>query len=91
MRRSDRNLGKQEPDTKKCRTDKVGARIPGTAREMYYCKIDNEDCRFVMPFGFDYICMHLNNHEFYAPPDEDHGKIVAMFLTDPKGKCIYRL
>ena len=78
-----RHRGMQEPDLVKGWTHKVGAIIPGTSREMYYCKIDNEDCRFAMPFGFDYICQHLNNHEFMTPRDEDHGKVIAMFIADP--------
>ena len=88
MQENARHRGMQEPDLVKCRTDKVGSVIPGTAREMYYCKIDNEDCKFAMPFGFDYICQHLNNHEFMTPRDEDHGKVIAMFIADPPAKTL---
>ena len=64
MHKSARSTGNQEPDLEKCRTARVGALIPGTAQEMYYCRVENEECKFAMPFGFDYICRHLNNHSF---------------------------
>jgi hypothetical protein len=86
MHKSAQNKGKQDPDLAKCQTGRVGSVLPGTTREMYYCRIDNEDCRFAMPFGFDYICKHLNNHEFLTSDDEDHGKVIAMFIADSTGK-----
>ena len=64
MHKFARQRGSQEPDLEKCRTSGVGALIPGTAEEMCYCRIDNEDCKFAIPFGFDYICQHLNNRDF---------------------------
>lgn len=85
-----RHTGSQEPELDKCRTGKVGSVIPGTTREMYYCKIDNEDCKFVMPFGFDYICQHLNNHTFIVPLDEDHGKVIAVVLADSTDRFMSR-
>jgi hypothetical protein len=78
--------GKRDPALDKCRTRNVGTVIPGSAREMYYCRIDNADCKFAMPFGFDYICKHLNNHEFFTPEDVDHGKVIAMFVRDSNRK-----
>lgn len=85
MPKSARHTGSQDPDPGNCRTDRVGAVIPGTALEMFYCRIDNEDCRFAMPFGFDYICKHLNNHGFLSSEDEDHGKVVAIVLPESTG------
>jgi len=82
MYKSTRHTGSQDPNPGKCRTDSVGALIPGTAQEMFYCRIDNEECRFAMPFGFDYICRHLNNHGFLASEDEDHGKVVGIVVPD---------
>jgi hypothetical protein len=55
---------KIDPDTTKCRTSKVGAVIPGTVQEMYYCGIDNGDCRYAMSLGWDYICKHSDNKNF---------------------------
>jgi len=85
MHKSAPHKGAQDPDLDKCRTRRVGSVIPGTAREMFYCRIDNEDCRFAMPFGFDYICKHLNNHQFTTTEDADHGKVIAMFLAESTG------
>ena len=82
MLKNNRYRGNQDPDLNKCRTSGVGSVIPGTTRKMYYCKIDNEDCKFAMPFGFDYICMHLNNHQFLTVDDEDHGKVIAIVLHE---------
>jgi hypothetical protein len=82
MPKQDRYRGTQDPDLTKCRTSGVGAVIPGTTREMFYCRIDNEDCKFAMPFGFDYICKHLNNHQFLTVDDEDHGKVIAVVLHE---------
>jgi len=90
MHKSARHKGTLDPDLDKCRTGKVGAVIPGSTREMFYCRIDNEDCKFAMPFGFDYICKHLNNHQFLTVVDEDHGKVVAMFIADSSAKFIRR-
>ena len=81
---------KDLPKMEKCQTRRVGAVIPGTAREMFYCRIDNEDCKFAMPFGFDYICKHLNSHEFLTPEDEDHGKVIAVVLAESTGKFLRR-
>jgi len=75
-------MGTQEPDPTNCQTAEIGAVLPGTSREMYYCKIDNADCKFAMPFGFDYICQHLNNHGFSVPNDEKLGMVIGIFLAN---------
>jgi hypothetical protein len=62
--------GKLEPDLNKCRTSMVEAVIPGTRRQMYYCRIDNADCRYARPFGFDYLCKHPENYAFPNPEDD---------------------
>jgi hypothetical protein len=62
-----RRCGTQDPDLAKCQTRRVGALIPGVNREMYYCSIDNAECRFAIPFGFDYLCRHERNHTFTMP------------------------
>jgi hypothetical protein len=63
--------GKMEPDLSKCRTSSVGSAIPGANVDMYYCSIYNADCRYAMPFGFDFICKHPENYTFEEPEDED--------------------
>lgn len=77
--------GAQDPDLRKCRTAPVGSVIPGTAREMFYCRIDNDSCRFAMPFGFDYICRHLDSHQFLSVLDEELGDVTAKLLADSTG------
>ena len=88
MHKSARHTGSLDPELGKCRTNKVGAAIPGTAHEMFYCRIDNEDCKFATPFGFDYICRHLNKHGFLGQEYEDHGKVMAIVLSASTGKFL---
>ena len=71
MQKSGRRHGNMDPELDKCRTRGVGAVMPGTKLEMFYCKIENADCRYAMPFGYDYVCKHSNNFAFAIP--EDHG------------------
>ena len=63
--------GKVDPDLSKCRTSSVGAVIPGTRQELYYCRIDEADCRYAMAVGFDYLCKHPDCRVFSIPEDED--------------------
>jgi hypothetical protein len=56
--------GKADPDTHRCRTTSVGASIPGTGRELFYCGTDNTECRYARPFGFDCLCKHPDGHSF---------------------------
>lgn len=65
------SCGKMEPDLAKCRTSMVGAQIPGSHSEMFYCRIDNADCKYAMPFGFDYLCKHPESLSFLIPEDAD--------------------
>jgi len=67
MQKSRCRRGNMDPELGKCRTSRVGAVIPGTALEMFYCGIENDDCRYAMPIGFDYVCKHSNNHAFAIP------------------------
>lgn len=66
-----RAYGTKEPDLSKCRTSAVGAVIPGTTSEMYYCRISNAECKYAMPFGYDYLCKHPDNRSFLIPEDAD--------------------
>ena len=56
--------GTVEPELTRCRTSWVGATIPGTSLDMYYCLNDNADCSYARAFGFDYVCKHADNHTF---------------------------
>ena len=71
MTKAIRAYGCLEPDIVKCRTSRVGALIPGTSRQMYYCGIDNAFCRYARAFGFDYLCQHVSNDAFEVPEDAD--------------------
>jgi hypothetical protein len=71
MHKLSRSYEKIDPDLAKCQTSGVGAVIPGTNREMYYCRIDNADCRYAMPVGFDYVCKHPESHAFLISEDAD--------------------
>jgi hypothetical protein len=76
-----RSYGTKDPDLSQCRTGSVGALIPGANRSMYYCKIENADCKYAMPFGFDYICKHPNAHTFRPPEPEDSQPALTSFLA----------
>lgn len=56
--------GNIEPELAHCRTTQVGAVIPGTDVDMYYCLNENGDCRYARSFGYDYVCKHADNHAF---------------------------
>jgi len=71
MRRLTRSCGTMEPDLAMCRTSGIGTVIPGTDSEMYYCRLNNDDCRYAMSFGFDYLCKHPDNRLFLIPEDAD--------------------
>lgn len=88
MRKLTESDGTMAPDLDKSRTCGVGAVSQGTAREMFHCRIGNEDCMFAMPFGFDYLCSQLTNHGFPTSEDAGHGKVIAMFLADSSGKFL---
>jgi hypothetical protein len=68
---------KTEPDTTKCRTRTVGAVIPGSGREMFYCGIDNGECRYAMQLGWDYVCKHPDNASFCTPEGTEEGLVDA--------------
>ena len=63
--------GTQEPDVTKCRTSYVGATIPGTKEEMYYCRLNRAECRYAMAFGYDYLCKHPDSRRFLIRDDAD--------------------
>ena len=65
--------GTLEPELTKCRTSYVGATIPGTAEEMYYCRLSNADCKYAMAFGYDYLCKHPDSRSFLIREDADPG------------------
>jgi len=83
------SCGKMEPDLTKCRTSSVGAVIPGTHSEMYYCRIDYAECRYAMPFGFDYLCKHPDSRAFLIPEDADPETPPASFRANSKNLSTY--
>lgn len=88
MRKLTESDGMMAPDLDTSRTCGVGTVSPWTAREMFHCRIDNEDYTFAMPFGFDYLCSQLTNHGFPTSIDAGHGQVIAMFLADPAEKFL---
>jgi len=58
---------KTDPDWTHCRTSSVGALMPGSNKEMFYCSIENADCRYALSIGYDYVCKHSKSHAFAAP------------------------
>jgi len=68
--------GYMDPEVDKCRTRSVGAVIPGTALEMFYCALDNADCRYARSFASDYVCKHSNNSAFAIVDDFPGGEIL---------------
>jgi hypothetical protein len=63
--------GTLEPDVTKCRTSFVGATIPGTKEEMYYCRLSRGECKYAMAFGYDYLCKHPDSRRFLIREDSD--------------------
>lgn len=55
---------KKDPDFARCRTSSVGAVMPGSGIEMFYCGIDYAECRYALQVGYDYLCKHKSNHAF---------------------------
>ena len=41
--------------------------MPGSNKEMFYCSIENADCRYALSIGYDYVCKHSKSHAFAAP------------------------
>ena len=74
-----RNYGTNEPDLSQCRTSRVGSIIPGSKGTMYYCRIDNDECKYARPLGFDYICRHPDSHGFLMP-EKDAPEISSTSL-----------
>lgn len=78
--------GSAEPDLDKCRTASVGATIPGTTVAMYYCLLDNADCRYARSFGFDYVCKHADNHLFALPRQTKREQVDTRSRYQADGK-----
>jgi len=60
---------KRDPEFARCRTSSVGAVMPGSRKEMFYCIIEDADCRYALSVGFDYVCKHSNSHTFATAED----------------------
>ena len=59
----------RDPEFARCRTSSVGAVMPGSRKEMFYCSIEDADCRYALSVGFDYVCKHSNSHAFATAED----------------------
>lgn len=55
---------KSDPELSLCRTTSVGSLMPGSGKELFYCSIEKDDCRYALPVGYDYLCKHGNSHTF---------------------------
>ena len=58
----------QEPIRELCRTIPLGVTIPGTDQELSYCSLENMECRYAKPFGYDCICLHPDHLTFKVTP-----------------------
>lgn len=60
---------KKDPELTLCRTNSVGAIMPGSGKELFYCTNETADCRYALPVGFDYLCRHGDSHAFATEKD----------------------
>jgi len=78
------SCGIMEPDLTKCKTSRVGTPIPGTDSEMFYCRLDYAECRYAMPFGYDYLCKHPDSLSFLIPEDAEPVTFAESLCASPK-------
>jgi hypothetical protein len=64
MDKGNNRYGKKDPLIANCRTRFAGAFIPGTTLPLYYCNIDEGDCKYARSLGYDYLCKHIDSHSF---------------------------
>lgn len=41
--------------------------IPGAGKELYYCCLDESDCDYALPVGYDIVCRHPESERFELP------------------------
>ncbi|WP_136513271.1 hypothetical protein [Geomonas edaphica] len=51
-----------------CKTSSVGAVVPGLGRELYYCCLDETECGYALPVGYDVVCKHPESERFQERP-----------------------
>lgn len=47
-----------------CRTSSVGAVMPGAGLELYYCGLEETECGYALPVGYDVVCKHPESERF---------------------------
>lgn len=45
--------------------------MPGSRKEMFYCNMEDPDCRYALSVGYDYLCKHSDNETFVERDDQD--------------------
>lgn len=79
MRTSGCRQEKKEQQFAGCRTSSVGAVMPGSGRELYYCSLDEAECSYALPVGYDIVCKH--------PDSELFSKQQTALPPSPKDSC----
>ncbi|TSK07969.1 MAG: hypothetical protein FPO08_01255 [Geobacter sp.] len=51
-----------------CRTSSVGAVMPGLGKELFYCCLDETECGYALPVGYDVVCKHPESELFQEQP-----------------------
>ena len=64
MRNSGCRQEKKDQPFAGCRSRRVGAVMPGSGRELYYCSLDEADCSYALPVGYDIVCRHPDSELF---------------------------
>ncbi|MBU5637542.1 hypothetical protein KOM00_12465 [Geomonas sp. Red69] len=58
MRKSGCRMKKRVRCFADCKTSSVGAVMPGSGKPLYYCSLDDAECRYALPVGYDIVCRH---------------------------------
>ncbi|MBJ6800863.1 hypothetical protein [Geomonas propionica] len=72
MRKSGCRLKKRGRCFSDCRTTSVGAVMPGTGKLLFYCSLDEADCTYALPVGYDIVCKHPDCESFATETPADH-------------------
>lgn len=72
MRKSGCRLKKRDRRIAGCRTKRVGSVIPGNGKPLFYCSLDETDCCYAFPVGYDVICKHPEPEQFEAEQPVPH-------------------
>ncbi|GFO65702.1 hypothetical protein GMPD_36210 [Geomonas paludis] len=50
----------------------MGAAMPGTNKLLFYCSLDEAECRYALPVGYDIVCKHPDCELFAAEDPAGH-------------------